>query len=112
MNDEVTKLATVTSNSQAAHLACDTKRKRVLAILALAPQGAISDAMLQAIANGTPAAIFETNQRTKAGAGNGASAGAAASSAATKGSSKWDGIAARMNEQRKGAAAPAEGSAE
>ena len=111
MNDEVTKQTTVTSNSQAAHLACDTERARVLAILALAPQGAIPETMLQAIASGLPVAQFERQQRTSAAPAKHAAGSAAAQAGASSGG-KWDDIAARMNEQRKGAAAPAERAAE
>ena len=102
--------ATVTTNSQAAQLACELERKRVLAILALAPEGSVPANIVQAIVEATPAAVFASAQRRKAVAESGAAPGAKACAPA---GSKWADIAKRLNEQHRAASAPAaaEGSA-
>ncbi|MEX0733313.1 MAG: hypothetical protein WDZ66_03965 [Steroidobacteraceae bacterium] len=86
---------TVTSNSQAAHLACHTERSRVMRILEMAPEGSVPEPMLRAIAEGTPAAIFATNQRRAAQPTPTAQASAARRTRTT--GSKWSAITSRRN---------------
>lgn len=97
MTDTATPAPTVSSNSQAAHRACGIERERVLKILATAPQGVVPDSILEAIAAGTPAAVFATNQRVRAKA---AASVNAARTRPTDGSGKWDAITSQFKTQR------------
>lgn len=111
MTDD-TALPPVTSNSQAAQLACRTERDRVLALLAMAPQGAVPEPILQAIANGTPAAVFASAQRVREPKAA-SDARAPGAQTAGAGGSKWGAITARLNAKRRAAseAADSEGPA-
>ena len=88
---------TVTSNTQAARLACETERARVLKLLALAPAGAVPDAIVEAIASGTPAAVIATNQRARAKAADSANTSGDRPNA---GSGKWGSITSQFKTQR------------
>jgi hypothetical protein len=103
---------TVTSNTQAARLACNTERERVLKLLAMAPEGSVPEPLLQAIANGTPAAVFASSQRVRAGKAT-SDTGKPAAQSTGAGGSKWGGITSRLNAQRRaaGESTDAEGSA-
>ncbi len=95
IDDTAMPQPTATSNSQAARRACQLERDRVLQILGTA-EDSISEPILQAIAKGTPAAIFETTQRSRAAkAQNGT--GAAGSLVSGARGSKWGAITSRRN---------------
>lgn len=97
MSDEHTTrpAPTVTSNRQAARLACDTERARITALLAMAPEGSIPMPILQAIESGTPAAVFTTTQRKHTTPVQ--SAGTTLPAPAPSSGSKWSKITARFN---------------
>ncbi|MCP5328566.1 MAG: hypothetical protein R3E75_08155 [Steroidobacteraceae bacterium] len=108
MTDQTTTTApTVTSNREAAKTACDHERDRVVRLLALAPEGTVPEAILQAVANGTPAAVFASGQRVRAAraASNAGVPGAQPVSAQASGAGrgKWGAITSRLNEQRRAA---------
>ena len=88
---------TVTSNTQAARLACEIERARVLKLLALAPAGAVPEAIVEAIASGTPAAVFATNQRVRAKA---AASVNTAGDRPNAGSGKWGLVTSQFKTQR------------
>jgi hypothetical protein len=102
---------TVTTNREAAKLACHTERDRVLAILAMAPAGSVPESIVQAIADGAPVAQVERSLQRAAGASGGSAARPATSTTPAKGGNKWDAITSRINEQRRAASDAAEGSA-
>lgn len=94
---------TVTSNSQAARRACHHERERVVRILAAA-EVSIPQPVLDAIAEGTPAAIFASKQSRSAAAANDGSNRPGA--ARTK--SRWSKITSRVNAKRRSTAEPAD----
>lgn len=98
---------TVTSNREAARIACDHERDRVVRLLAQAPEGTVPAEILQAVANGTPAAVFASGQRVRAAraASNAGAPGAQPASAQASGAGrgKWGAITSRLNEQRRAA---------
>lgn len=104
---------TIASNRQAAALACDHERNRVLKLLVHAGD-AVPALILAAIADGTPAAIFASGQRVRAAkaaspaAAAPAAAPAPAAPAAPSGARPWTEITARMNAANAQRRAPAE----
>lgn len=90
MTETTTRAPTVSSNSQAAQRACGLERERVLKILATAPEGVVPDSIIEAIAAGTPAAVFATNQRVRATARQVKSASPVAASG------KWGAITSKF----------------
>lgn len=109
MTETTTPVPTVSSNSQAAQRACGLERERVLKILATAPEGIVPDSIIEAIAAGTPAVVFATNQRVRAADHQVKSA--SANPAAARG--KWGAITSRIKSPRPatGRADDTEGSA-
>ena len=99
MTDTALLQPTVTSNSQAARLACETERARVLKLLALAPPDAVPDAIVEAIASGTSAVVFATNQRVRAKAAGSVNT---PTNRPNAGSGKWGSITAQFKTQRAG----------
>ncbi|MEX2149014.1 MAG: hypothetical protein WD793_02265 [Steroidobacteraceae bacterium] len=86
---------TVTSNQQAAALACATERNRVLDILATAAPP-VDAALVAAIEGGTPAAIHRTRQRLAPSDADNPSQG-------RRGASVWGAVTARINAEQRAA---------
>lgn len=103
MNQSNSSSPTVTSNGEAARIACMNERRRVVDLLALA-EPPVPNQILAAIENGTPAAIFETNRNVASAR----AAGAPSADAAPARSGVWSDVVAKQNEKtRQAHAAPA-----